>query len=199
MPSSAPARMVRGCFGWTAKPNTRLSDHSPVRTCRQLSPPSGLTQAPVPIVPAQIVKLSAMTLPPEIRLSGFRFPAGVRNVDHHIIGAGPFHLEIAVASSSHLHPEPLFLFEAPTLGAIELRRGLVEVLDLKAEMMDAAVVRPVGADIGGFLRLPIEDRQVDVAAGQEHGAVRGPPDLLPPEKGPLERGAPVGRLPRPDC
>src|SRR5260370_21916432 len=194
MPSSAPARMVRGCFGWTAKPNTRLSDHSPVRTCRQLSPPSGLTQAPVPIVPAQIVKLSAMTLPPEIRLSGFRFPAGVRNVDHHIIGAGPFHLEIAVASSSHLHPEPLFLFEAPTLGAIELRRRLVEVLDLKAEMMDAAVVRPVGTAIGGFLRPPIDDPPADVAVGQEHGAVLGTPDLPLSESVLVERGDLCGLL-----
>src|ERR1700747_939155 len=168
MPSSAPASMVRGCFGCTAKPNTRLSAHNPVRTCRQLSPPSGLTQAPVPTVPAHIVKLSAIAafsrnwLYLEIRLSGFGFPAGVRNVDHHTVGAGPFHLEIAVASGSHFHIEPRFLLEVPHLGALQLRRGLVEVLDLKAEMMDAAVVRPVGADICGFLRLPIQDREVDV-------------------------------------
>src|ERR1700739_1671546 len=123
MPSSAPARRLRGCFGWTAKPNTRLSDHSPVRTCRQLSPPSGLTQAPVPMVPAQIVKLSAMAASSlnsvylEIRLSGFRFPAGVRNVDYNTVGAGPFHLEIAVASGSHFHIEPRLFLEALTLGA----------------------------------------------------------------------------------
>src|SRR5437763_899280 len=83
-----------------------------------------------------------------------------------------------MASGSHLHAEPLFLLEALNLGALQLGRRLVEVLDLKAEMMDATVVRPVGADIGGFFRLPIQDRQVDVAVGQKDGAVRGTPDLL---------------------
>src|SRR5438105_7013223 len=136
--------MVRGCFGWTARPNTRLSAHNPVRTCRQLSPPSGLTQAPVPTVPAQIVKLSAMAASSrKFALSGLRFPAGMRNVDHHIIGAGPFHLEIAVAAGRHFHIQPLFFLEALARGAFQLRGGLVEVLDLKAEMMDAAIVRSV--------------------------------------------------------
>src|SRR5580693_8845786 len=192
--------MVRGCVGWIAKPNTRLSDHSPVRTCRQLSPPSGLTQAPVPMVPAQIAKLSAIAASSlnsvylGIRLSGFRFPARVRNVDHHTVGAGPFHLEIAVASGSHLNTEPLFLLEALTLGTLQLRGGFVEVLDLKAEMVDAAVVRPVGADIGGFFRLPIQDRQVEVAVGQEYGAVRGTPDLLHSESVLVEGGDLCGLL-----
>src|SRR3984893_246896 len=192
--------MVRGCFGWIAKPNTRLSDHSPVRTCRQLSPPSGLTQAPVPMVPAQIVKLSAIAASSlnsvylGIRLSGFRFPAGVRNVDHHTVGAGPFHLKFAVASASYFHIEPLFFLEALPLGALQLRGGLIEVLDLEAEMMDAAVVRPIGADIGTFLRLPVQDRQVDVAVGQKHGAVRGTPDLLHPESVPVEGGDLCGLL-----
>src|ERR1700738_744753 len=109
--------MVRCCFGWIAKPNTRLSDHSPVRTCRQLSPPSGLTQAPVPMVPAQIVKLSAIAASSlnsgylGLPLPGFGSPAVVRNLVPHPVGAGLFHLEIAVASASHFHIEPLFLLE----------------------------------------------------------------------------------------
>src|SRR5438874_294771 len=102
----------------------------------------------------------------------------MRNVDDYPVGAGPFHLEIAVAAGRHLHTEPLLLLEALTRGAFQACRGLVEVLDLKAEMMDAAVVRPVGADIGGFLRLPVQDRQVDVTVGQENRAIRGTPDLL---------------------
>ena len=118
----------------------------------------------------------------------------MRNVDHHIVGPGPFHLEITMASSGHLHSEPLFLLEALTLGALQLRRGFVEVLDLKTEMVDAAVVRPVGADIGGFFRLPIQDRQVDLAVGQEYGAVRGTPDLLHSESVLVEGGDLCGLL-----
>src|SRR5438874_11761032 len=101
--------MVRGCFGWTAKPNTRLSAHNPERTCRQLSPPSGLSQAPVPTVPTQIVKLSAMAS--SSLSTGLRLPASVGDVEHHPVGAGPFHLEVAVAAGCHLHIEPRLLFQ----------------------------------------------------------------------------------------
>src|SRR5215471_2966179 len=108
MPSSAPAKTVRGHFGWTANPKMRLSDHSPVRTCRQLSPPSGLTQAPVPTVPTQIVKLPAMCFLPAL-LSRLGFPPGMGDVDHYPVGAGPFHLEIAMAAGRHFLIEPRFL------------------------------------------------------------------------------------------
>src|ERR1700690_1210313 len=64
MPSLAPAKTVRGSFGWTVSSNTRLSLHRPWPTRRQLSPPSGLSHAPLPTVPTQIVKLPVMTLPP---------------------------------------------------------------------------------------------------------------------------------------
>src|SRR5262249_43881278 len=175
-----PARIVRGWLGWTAKPKTRLSDHRPVRTCRQLSPPSVLTQAPVPTVPTQIVKLSATTLSSLSTLT--RLPAGVRDVDHHAVGAGPFHLEIAMAASRHLHIPSRLFFHPLAARALDIGRGLIEVLDLKAEVMNAAVVGAVGADVGGFLCLPVQDRQIDVAIGQKHRTVRGAPDLLQAER-----------------
>src|SRR5438270_13268597 len=57
MPSSAPAKTVRGSCGCTVRPKTRLSLHNPFMTRRQLSPPSALSHSPLPIVPAQIVYL----------------------------------------------------------------------------------------------------------------------------------------------
>src|SRR5215472_2770741 len=178
MPSSAPASTVRGCLGWTAKPNTRLSAHNPVLTCRQLSPPSALTHAPVPMVPAQILKLSAMAVSSPTPSSGSRLPPGMRNVDHDIIGAGPFHLKIAMAAGRHLHIEPWLFFQPLAPRAFQHRRSLVEVFDLEAEMMNAAVIGSIGANIGGFFSLPIQDRQIDIAVGQKDCAVRGPPNFL---------------------
>src|SRR5215469_17095476 len=127
MPSSAPAKTVRGHFGWTANPNTRLSAHNPVRTCRQLSPPSGLSQAPVPIVPAQIVKFSAIASS-RTCLFGSRFPPRMRNVDYDAVGAGPFHLEITVAASSHLHIKPRLFLEALAVRALQIHRRVFKVL-----------------------------------------------------------------------
>src|SRR5438270_6234689 len=169
--------MVRGCFGWTARPKTRLSAHKPVRTCRQLSPPSGLTQAPVPIVPAQMVKLSAMASS-RIRLFRLCFPPRMRNVDYHTVGAGPFHLEIAMATGGHLHIKSRLLLKPLALRALQFCCRFIEVFDLEAEVMDAAVVRSIGPDIGGILCLPIQDRQIDVTVGQKYGAVRGSADLF---------------------
>src|SRR5271165_3175525 len=48
--------------------------------------------------------------------------------------------------------------------------------------MDAAEIGTVGADIGRFLGLPVEDRHIDISIGQKHGAVRGAPDLLQAER-----------------
>src|SRR5260221_14742165 len=62
MPSLAPAKTVRGSLGCTVSPKTRLSLPKPLPTRRQLSPPSGLSHAPLPTVPTQIVKLPAMAV-----------------------------------------------------------------------------------------------------------------------------------------
>src|SRR5437667_4664775 len=68
MPSLAPAKTVRGSVGCTVSPKIRLSLHRPLPTRRQVSPPSGLSQAPLPIVPTQIVKLPLIAfLPVAIR------------------------------------------------------------------------------------------------------------------------------------
>src|SRR5690242_20724673 len=77
----------------------RLSDHNPVRTCRQLSPLSELTQAPVPTVPTQIVKLSAM-MPP--LPSAIPFRPKMRDVSDAPSGQPKFYAEIAVGASRHI-------------------------------------------------------------------------------------------------
>src|ERR1051325_10721537 len=64
MPSWAPAKTVRGSVGCTVRPNTRLSFQRLPPARRQVSPPSGLSQAPVPTVPTQIVKLPLIACPP---------------------------------------------------------------------------------------------------------------------------------------
>ena len=75
-----------------------------------------------------------------------------------------------MTAGCHLHVEPRFLLEPLALRALQVGGRLAEVLDLEAEMMDAAVVRSVGPDIGGFLRFPIQDRQVRKTA--PFGALR---------------------------
>src|SRR5712691_598611 len=62
MPSLAPANTVRGSRGCTVSPKIRLSFPNPLPTRRQLSPPSGLSHAPLPTVPTQIVKLPVMAV-----------------------------------------------------------------------------------------------------------------------------------------
>src|SRR5205814_10393396 len=66
MPSSAPAKTVRGSCGCTVSPKTRLSLHSPFMTRRQLSPPSALSHRPLPIVPAQIVYFPDMAISSQV-------------------------------------------------------------------------------------------------------------------------------------
>src|SRR5689334_5721294 len=129
------------------------------------------------MVPAQIVKLSVMASS-RTRLLRLCFPPRMRNVDYHAVGAGPLHLEIAMATGSHLHIKPRLLFEPLALRALQLCCRLIEVFDLETEVMDAAVVRSIGSDIGGMLCLPIQDRQIDVAVGQKDGAVRSSADLF---------------------
>src|SRR5215472_7147340 len=159
----------------------RLSDHRPDLTCRQLSPPSGLIQAPVPTVPTQIVKLSAMAQPP---------PAGDHDpVSHPVwemsmttpVGAGPFHLEVAMAAGRHFHIEPVLRGELSALGALQPLRGFVEILDFDAEVMDAAEIGTVSTDIGVLLGLKIEDGDIDIAIRQKDRAVWAAADLLQSE------------------
>src|SRR5690348_1087888 len=199
MPSSAPAKTVRVSCGCTVRPKTRLSLHSPFMTRRQLSPPSPLSHSPLPIVPAQIVYFpaiaSSLGTPSSRRQPGltiqtlhrlrhgsrlFRdcgfvlvraFPAGMRDVDDDPIGAGPFHLEIGLAAGRHCRIDMVLSGQPLRFCVFEFLAGLVEIIDLEAEMMDAVEVRPMRADIGRCLGLIIEDRDVDVAVSQEHRAV----------------------------
>src|SRR3954465_15752125 len=64
----------------------------------------------------------------------------------------------------------------------ELVAGRVEILDLEAEMGDAAEIRPVRAHVERALILVVEDRQIDVAVRQEHGAVRAAAQFLEAER-----------------
>ena len=72
----------------------------------------------------------------------------MRDVDDDPVGAGPFHLKIAVAAGRHFHIEAVLRGQLLTLGPLQPFRRLVEILDLEAEMMDAAEIGAVGADIG---------------------------------------------------
>src|SRR6516164_2406169 len=78
--------------------------------------------------------------------------------------------------------------------ALQPSRRLVEVLDLKAKVMDAAVVGSVGADVGGFFGLPVQDRQINVTIGQKYRSVWGAADLLHAEGLLVERGGLPGIL-----
>src|SRR5207244_11684268 len=62
--------------------------------------------------------------------------------------------------------------------AFELLAGLVEIVDLEAEMMDAGEVRAMRAHVRRFLVLGAEDRDIDVTVGQKYRAVRAAPQLL---------------------
>src|SRR5579875_2530551 len=137
MPSSAPAKTVRGSAGWTLSAKTRLSLHSPAWTRCQLSPPSGLTQAPLPIVPTQIVMFRVIASPPR------PFPAGVGDVDDDAVGAGPFHLEIARASHRHVGLVPAG--ELRCLGAVGSDIGVLFGLPIEDREIDVTVAEEHGA------------------------------------------------------
>src|SRR5262249_59177910 len=81
-------------------------------------------------------------------------PPRVRDVDDDVVRARPLHLEIAVPRGLHLRVEAAALLrEPPRLRRLEPARGLAEILDLEAEVVDAVVVGPVGAHVGVLLRL----------------------------------------------
>src|SRR6266851_3479046 len=178
MPSLAPANTVRGSRGCTVSPKMRLSFPSPLPTRRQLSPPSGLSHAPLPTVPTQIVKLPVMAFPPKSHRSpgGGRdpllsnsfvepwipafagnavlegsvrtFPAGVRDIDDDTVGAGPFLLETDMNPIAHGGVAALLCGQPLAVRALQLGAGLVEIIDLEAKMMDAAEIGAVRAHVG---------------------------------------------------
>src|SRR5262249_44881646 len=116
-----------------------------------------------------------------------RLPAGVRDVEDDLVGAGPLHLEVAVAAGSHGDVETVPQGQPLGPDGLQLLTRIVEVVDLEAEMVDAVVVGPVGSDVGVLFRLPVQDGQVDVAVGQEDGAARTAADLLESEAFLVER------------
>src|SRR5207253_6714149 len=89
------------------------------------------------------------------------FPAGMRDVDDDAVRSGPFHLEIGMAAGRHRRIDMVFPGQPLGLGVLQLLAGLVEIVDLEAEMMDAVEIRPVRPDIGRFLGLVVQDRDVD--------------------------------------
>src|SRR3954462_3607741 len=70
----------------------------------------------------------------------------------------------------------------------ELVAGLIEILDREAEMVDAAEIRPVRTHVERALVLVVEDRQIDMAVGEEHGAVRAAAQFLEAERFLIELG-----------
>ena len=82
-----------------------------------------------------------------------------------------------MAAGRHFRIEAVFRGQLLALGLLQLLCRLVEILDLEAEMMDAAEIGAVGADIGVLFCLEIKDGKVDVAVGQKHRAARITADL----------------------
>jgi hypothetical protein len=64
----------------------------------------------------------------------------VRDIEDHLVGAGPLHLEVAVSSRSHCDVETGLLGETPGLDRLQLLAGLAEVVHLEAEMVDAVAL-----------------------------------------------------------
>jgi hypothetical protein len=78
------------------------------------------------------------------------FPTGVGDVEDDTVRSGPFHLEIGMAAARHRRIHPVLRGEALCMRPLELVAGLVEIIDLKAEMVDAGemrTVRPLSADV----------------------------------------------------
>src|SRR6266850_8589671 len=73
-----------------------------------------------------IVNLSAMT---SLSVGG-----------DHLIGPGPLHFKVAVASGRHLDVQTGFLGEPVGLHGLQLLTGIVEALHLESEVVDAVVV-----------------------------------------------------------
>src|SRR5205814_1455785 len=71
------------------------------------------------------------------------FPAGMRDVDDDTIRSGPLHLEIRMHTVSHSGIAAVLRGEPLRMRRLQLVASLIEIVDLKAEMMDTVEVRPV--------------------------------------------------------
>src|SRR5262245_34098243 len=107
-----------------------------------------------------IVSLRGMTL--LLLFFGKSLPTRVRDIEDHLVGTGPLHLEVAVSSRSHCDVETGLLGETPGLDRLQLLAGLAEVVHLEAEMVDAGVIGPVRADVGSRRGSPAETGEVGV-------------------------------------
>src|SRR5215471_19481451 len=119
-------------------------------------------------------------------------PARVGDVDDDLVGAAPLHLEVAVPAWSDGGLDAGLAGEPGALSRVELLAGLVEIVHLETEVVDAVVVGAVSAHVGVLLGLVVQDGQVDVAVGEEDGAARAAADLLEAEGGSVEGGHLVG-------
>src|SRR5436190_10598292 len=112
----------------------------------------------------------------------------MRDVDDDAVGSGPFHLEIGVAARCHRGIDMVLRGQPLRVGVFQSLAGLVEIVDLEAEMMDAVEIRSMCADIGRCVGLVVEDRDIDVAVSQEHRAVRAAAQFLQAKRRFVELG-----------
>src|SRR5579863_9222435 len=71
--------------------------------------------------------------------------------------------------------------QPPAMRPFERLAGRIEIVDLEAEMVDAAEIGAVCAHVRRPLVFVVQDGDMDVAVGQEHRAVRAAAQLLKPE------------------
>ena len=105
-------------------------------------------------------------------------PPGLGDVQHHAVRAGPLDLIVARRGGAGADCDARTLVELLSLGGLQLVRGVLHVVDLKPEVVDAIVVGTIGAHIGILLRLPVQDGQVNVAIGEMEGTIGTATDLL---------------------
>src|SRR5207237_2241801 len=105
------------------------------------------------------------------------FPSRVRDVDDDAVRAGPFHLEIGVTAGRHRRVDMVLGGQPLPVRAFELGTSLVEIVDLKAKMMNAGEMRAVGAHFGRLTSLGVEDSHIDVAFGWHCCAVAATPTI----------------------
>src|SRR5207302_7552551 len=112
----------------------------------------------------------------------------MRDVDDDAVGSRPFHLEIGVAAGRHRRIDMILRGQPLRFGVFQLFASLVEIVDLEAEMVDAVEIWSMRADIGRRVGLVVEDRDIDVAVGQEHRAVRAAAQFLQAKRRFVELG-----------
>jgi hypothetical protein len=86
----------------------------------------------------------------------------MRDVDDDAIRPGPLHLEIGMHTVAHRGIAAVFRRQPLGVRVFELLAGLVEIIDLEAEMMDPVEVGPMRADIHILFGLVSEDSDMDV-------------------------------------